>query len=252
MSNDKQIKLPTEVVDLLLDATDVSALLGTDNIILDGHSIRGEAQKSTFFVMPFGEIIDWEFGGIGITRPQDFSKRMNLIRDLGGSYEILADIKSREDHSFVSTLHIKSGRTKISFKCGDHTRMLAPKGMGNPATVEFTLTKKDIDFISKADSVMGAELMNISVDAESDVTITVLSKDKSENVAHTLNEKADIVGTMSTIDKTYKTKTLVTAIKSLSRFLKKENIDDLTLTLTERGVAKMEVKGMNAHVFPES
>jgi hypothetical protein len=247
-----KVDLPAEIIDLLMDATMVSNLLKTKNIILDGHSIRGEFEKASFFIMPFPSIQDWEFGGIGINRPQEFIKRVQLMKQLGDNIKVSAEVKTRDDHTFVTMLNISQGKSKASFKCADHARLRAPKSFNNPELFGFSIKTQDVTFIQSAQSSMGAESIKIVADKD-EVSFVIVSKDGTESATHGLDGDLQIHQEgFDKFEKTYATETLVAAIKALSTFLKREKIETADITLTERGVVKLEVKGMVAHIFPNA
>lgn len=246
------VKIPQSLVGTLMDAVEVSTLLGINSIIVDGHSVRGRHHEAgTIFVMNFDEDTTWDFGAIGVTRVPDLAKRLNLMKARGSDFTIETELKQRgEDITYASMLTLKHKKTKVEYKCGDPTLIKAPKGLTDESQFKFSLTINDIKFIKAANSAMGAAKLIFSNSAENNDLVISIPNKENEKVVHEVDGEVEYLSDVKSFSFTYDSAILIKAINSMEKILRTEDLAALEVTLTRRGVLTFPVKGITTYIIP--
>ncbi len=233
-------------VSLLQSAIEVATILGIEKMVIDSHSVRGESKDNgTFMLLPFPPDMELEFGSIGITRIPVFNQRMKLIGEQGS---LTPDYKDRDSgDKFVFRIVLKKGRTKIDFKCADPAHIRAPKAFNDPEYFSFTVTPDDIDLMLKAKAAMQSENVTFA-SKDGKVVKFSISASEGDVLDHELESELDTKTPTETFASSYKSKILFPVLRSIIDDAKQEAV---TVTLTKRGIMKIDVNDIPTYIFPE-
>ncbi|QDJ96497.1 hypothetical protein Xoosp13_311 [Xanthomonas phage Xoo-sp13] len=239
-------KVSKELQNKLQRALKTATSLGVEKIVVDNHSIRGDSQEnSTMFILPFEAGTELDIGAMGITRVQELNSRIKLLKDEG---TLLADFKTRDSgDKFVLRLVLKRDKTSIDFKCADPAMLKCPKALNDPDHFSFSFTKEDVDLMNSSKSVMKSDKVSFTSKDQKTVNFTI-SASEGDILSHELETDLDIKTDTDTFTVSYKTNILFPVLKELTTDLKK---DTVTVTITRRGIMKLDVHGIPAYVFAE-
>lgn len=238
--------LSKDMTELLRSVMTTAGNLGIEKIVIDGHSVRGDSQTNgTMMILPFQADTTHEFGSIGISRVDVLRHRLGLL-DTDG--QIVPEYKTRDSgDKFVFRMVLKQGKTSVDFKCADPATIRCPKGLNDPVHFGFDFTKADIELMSKAKSVMGAETVNFNSKDGTTVSFAI-SASEGDVLTHELTSGLEVKGDVETFNVTYKNKILFPVLKGIMDQAKKSAV---AATITKRGILRIDVNGIPAYVFPE-
>ena len=226
---------------------------GLPKQLLIGHSIRGRHDKAgTIFVMPFEKEREWDFGSIGITRVPEFGKRLSLIKAKSESYTGDTTIKERGDVKYAHLITLRHGKSKVEFKCGDPTLIKAPKGLADDQHFAFILGKGDIAFMKASASAMGAEhlVFSSSGDNHDELEISIPSKEKGEAASIIVDSPVMALTDTKEFSFKYDVKILLEAVKGVEKLLRRDELEEVEVIVTRRGVFHIVANGMLAYILP--
>lgn len=232
---------------LLQDAIDTAGVLGIERMVIDGHSLRGEAKENgTLILYPFPADTELDFGSIGIGRIPVLQSRWNL---LGDDCELVPEFKSRDSgEHFVFRIVLKKNKTNLEFKCTDPAQIRAPKAFNDPDAFEFVFTAYDIDLMVRAKAAMQADRVTFSSKDGTSVQYSI-SATEGDTLVHELESDLDSKTPSTTFAVSYKPKILFPVLKSVLADAKEAPVSVL---LTKRGILKLEINGIPSYIFPEA
>lgn len=243
---DNEKKFTPETIKIIKNAVEIASTLSVESIVMDKFSLRGENKEmGIVLIMPTKDDIDLEFDAIGIGRVQLLKNRLNLFDNASLSFSLF---DKGEDTDTVSAIFMKKDKTKLSFKCADPRFINAPKAINDPVHYRLKMTEQDAQILMKAVSTMSSETINFSVEDGGEVVVKISDKEGdmfSHEMGGSLSVDPDANGTFS---KSYKSKTLRTIF---SNFIKKDDSTILPISITKRGVMRLDVLGIGIYIFPE-
>lgn len=238
-------KLTKATTKLLRESIRTAAALGIEKLVIDPHSLRGESKDNgTMMLFPFPDGMELEFGSIAVTRVPELISRLRILGDDG---DIIPDYKTRDSgEEFVFRLKLKKGRTSIDFKCADPAYVKAPKAFNDPDCFTFTVTKEDVEVMLSAKSVMQADKVTLTSNAEGKVSFIVTASE-GDKLVHEIESDLDTECDGSdSFTVTYKTKILFPALREILT-----DTDSTGITITRRGVMKIELNEIPSYIFSE-
>jgi len=239
-------QLTKGTVSLLQSAIDVATILGIEKMVIDPHSLRGESKDNgTFMLLPFPDGTELEFGSMGISRIPVLNQRLRLIGDEGA---LVPEYKDRDNgDKFVFRIVLKKKNTKIDFKCADPAHIRAPKAFNDPDYFAFTVTAEDIQLMLKAKAAMQSENVSFASKDGKSVKFSI-SASEGDVLEHELESELDTKTPSDTFASSYKSKILFPVLKQISDDAKEAPVE---ITLTKRGIMKIEVNDIPTYIFPE-
>lgn len=230
---------------LLKDAMDTANILGIERMVIDNHSLRGESQQQTFMLLPFPEGTELEFGAIGISRIPVLQARLKL---LGNDGTIIPEYKTRDSgDNFVFRLALKSGKTKIDFKCADPAQIKAPKRFTDPVNFAWTLNAQDIKLMLSTKRAMDSKTVSF-ISKDGNTVSFSISASEGDALTHELDSVLDSKTTTNTFAVSYKVAILFPLLNEIMEAAKEA---DVAVEITKRGILQVEVHGITTYIFPE-
>lgn len=239
-------QLSKGTVSLLNDAISTARILGIEKLVVDSHSLRGESQEnSTFMLLPFPADTELEFGSIGISRISVLQSRLKL---LGNDGAIVPEYKARDSgDQFVFRLVLKKNKTNIDFKCADPTHIRAPKGFNDPEHFGFSVSEDDINLMLSAKAAMQSDSVTFA-STDGKVVKFSISASEGDALVHELESDLDTKSSTETFAASYKSYILFPVLKEVKDAAKDADVD---IALTKRGILKITVNGIPTYIFPE-
>lgn len=237
-------KLDKKIINVIQDGIEIGAALGIESIVMDNISLRGENSETSTNIIFNTDGLDFPFDAIGIGRVSLFKTRLAMFTDP----TVEVTVEERNDQLMASNVHIKHGRTSAGFRCQDPSRIKAPKRIKDEVVYELHLNDDDITRINKGIGTMSSEIVNFYI--EDDKMIVGVSDKEGDIFTHEIEGGYSVVSDNATrsFSKTYKSKTFKTIVMN---YMKKDNNEILPISITSRGIMKVEVLGIDIYLFPE-
>ena len=194
------MKLSTEIVSLMLNATNLSCILGIEGLIIDGDAIRGFNDQQGVMVLANGPF-DLEFDKIGIARLTNLKQKFKLISESDVTVEA---VPKATNPDVIEKLKFDCGRIDFEFRCALPRAITdVPSLKINKTPVfQFEITEEDYLMMTKGASAMRSKNMTIQNSSDGvrfrfsddtgdilncDVSTTLDSNGSTENLSLTVN-----------------------------------------------------------------
>jgi hypothetical protein len=155
------MKLTTKDIEQLDLIVKTAKTFNIPGIIIEDNIVRGVDMDKTSVI--FSDQLEWDVEDliIGITRLDVFSSRLDIIKNHPSpSIEGKVDLRNGN----VMQLIMKAGKSKIDYRCGIISTIVAPKQINDVGIYTFTITEEELTDIIKSYSAMKNEYIHIFCD----------------------------------------------------------------------------------------
>jgi hypothetical protein len=243
-------KLNKSTVEFLQKLIKTCNLCGIDAVAIEPDVIRGQAldnSKGTFLLEQNNIPKNTGFTSLGIGRVKVLGTRIAILDS--SDTEISFEGKERDNGDImVKKLQLTNKKTKIEYSCYDSTRIKAPKKFTDPVCYEFSIATDTLNIMAKA--VAAIETSKISFSSEKDGSVKFRTSDiEGDTFDHLV---ADTYGVTDDTDKAhfyyaYEIKYVLPLFRAAI-----ESGDSFDVTISKRGILKIQVNNFDIYVLPES
>jgi 3-dehydroquinate synthase class II len=240
------LKLTTDTIAQLDQLVQTAMIAGLKKLVIEPGKIRGIDEKQSVVVISTANVPDLSGKQLGITRIDQLSARINLVKTQG---DLTIDAtESTANSADISLLELSVGKTKAQFRCASVEAVKGvPKNITDTLVWEIKVGGKIIPTITQGISAMGSDhLMIASRDGK---TVSFECVDTNKDVFTIDADSApDWIGdgtAPTSFCQKYPAKTLLALIKEA---LKTEPV--VALRLGEGGILNLEVNKFNFYVIP--
>ena len=240
------MKLTTDTINQLDQLVQTAMIAGLKKLVIEPGKIRGIDEKQSVVVISTTNVPDLSGKQLGVTRIDQLSARINLVKTQGDL--TIEATESASNTADISLLELSVGKTKAQFRCASVEAVKGvPKNITDTLVWEIKVGGKIIPTITQGISAMGSDhLMIASRDGK---TVSFECVDTNKDVFTIDAESApDWIGTgtaPTSFCQKYPAKTLLALIKEA---LKTEA--NVALRLGEGGILNLEVNKFNFYVIP--
>jgi hypothetical protein len=240
------LKLSTESIQRLDQLVQTSLIAGIKKLVIENDKIRGIDEKQSVVIITKEQVPDLQGKQIGITRIEQLSARLNLVKSQG-DLQIDAT-ESNGNAADISLLDISAGKTKAQFRAASVEAVKGvPKNITDDLVWEIKVTSKLIPTLTQGISAMGAELVTLA--SRDGTTVSFECVDANKDVFTMDAEEAPVWvgdgGAPSSFCQKYPAKTFIALMKEAVKFT-----DPLTLRLGEGGILSLKVNGFAFFLIP--
>lgn len=213
-------------------------LVDITELIITKSEIRGINRSKTSFILSDIELAD-DFATLAINRPDVYTSRYNLIKNVDDS-KTIAKIKESVDDTFIEQIDFKSKSIKVQFRCCNPAMISAPKSINDKEIYSIKFAQEDIDTLIKACSSIDTPNIKIVGSAEGvSYQLVDLSGDTVEIESDSQIECDD---DSFNFNFSYVQKPFLQLLK---------NCESFEYTLGGKGVFKIKVNGIYFYLLPQ-
>jgi hypothetical protein len=144
------MELTKDDVELISTHLEAAVASGFSKMVFHNHHAYGISDNHSACMISMCELSVPKSVSIGIPALADFNKRFSTY---GDAASVSLELKS--DHKTKSVI-FKTGRSKMTYRCADHTKIQYPKGVDDPTIGQFTIAKEEATELKKAISIMSS------------------------------------------------------------------------------------------------
>lgn len=239
------MKLDPQSLAYMLNAVKTAKLVGIENIIIEPDCVRAMDEARTVVIYQNEDVPAMEFNSIGLSRTDVLLSRYDIASSTQ-NFSVEFDTKENGDNTFASSLIMKGKGTKIDYRCGDPTKINAPKNINDSVRYRVALTEEAVVLLQKGAAAMSAD--NVSVISNEGVSFELVDVN-NDVFKHTFADSADLVpdsdGEVASTTKfahRYPIKTLLAIFKTNPKG---------TFDVGARGILSFQVNGLTVYVLPQ-
>lgn len=152
------MKLSTEDTHSLMNILSTCAAVGIDSVIIEDGLVRGVNDDKSCAI-----ISDYMVPGftqrIGLSRLSSLKSRIELLSGTAGTV-IEANETERDE---INALEIKSGKSKVQFRCTSTMLIKAPKQINDSAVFSVSVASSELKMLIDGIRVMGAKRVVLAI-----------------------------------------------------------------------------------------
>lgn len=240
------MKLAPESLAYILNVIKTAKLVGIDSVIVEPDTVRAIDENKTVVLFQSEDVPTLEFNSIGITRLDNLLARYDIASSTP-NFSVEFDTKDNGDDKFASTLILKGKGTKIEYRCGDPSKISAPKQVNDVIRYRVPLNAEAVTLLQKGAAAMAAD--NVSIISNDGVSFELV--DVGNDVfKHTFATDAQLVpdadGEVASSTKfahRYPVKTILALFRSNPNG---------TFSVGQKGILSFEVNGLTVFVLPQA
>jgi hypothetical protein len=217
----------------------VARVSGIESVVITDNKIRGISPNSKIAVI---SNLDYSFDPslkIGIGRISEFEKRISVF---SGDLTAQGKINDNKD---VLSLTLQNNKSKLEFRCTAERLIKYPKANEDPELLSFTLSKSEIQELSRAIKTLGAEILTICIKQDFSVNIECLSS-TNELFCTEAEEKAVFLEQYQNTVNQYSASDFIAVLDAAART---ENL--IKISVGESGTSTILVNNYVIIILPE-
>lgn len=235
------MKLTPEDVLALRAGLAAARLTGVaDVVIANGHISGVHSAHIAAIFSPITLSIDPEIS-LGIMKLADFEKRLNLF---GTDVLVEGEVT---DSKKVRKLNIRGKAGKIDFRCTDERLIKYPKANPDEAGIVITLTKAEVQLISKGAKTLGATSLVLQIKRDGTVHIECVDTNKDQFQAD-VEAKAEFIDAVYPYVNSFDVSNNGALLPLLEHMVKEK--DDARLVVTLTGNISLKAFGHDVFAVP--
>jgi hypothetical protein len=246
------MKFSKDLVDYIRNVIKVARLAGIESVAIEridpprGETknviVRAIDENKTVVICHTDTISEClPVHGIGIGRLDLFSSRLALVMDRPG-FVTEAEVISKDGQDQVSRITFKAQGIKVDYRCANTVTIRAPKAINDPIKYEFTLDTDSIDTLIKAQNAMGVDFVTVISNESKGMCFELMDANK-DIFSHEFSAQAVSIVDRDDVEFVHRY-----PIKSLIPLIKQNSPH--TIQVSERGIMKIDVSGINVFVLP--
>ena len=154
---------------------DAAAICGISKLVLTNHHVFGISDDHTACIVSPCELSIPKVVSIGIPSISDFNKRFDAYKD-----NAVIDLDVRSDNK-TKSISFKTGKSKMTYRCTDHTKIQYPKSANDTNRGAFEISKSEAIEIKRAISIMlKPEYLFITVSSRGEVCIKIQDQNNDQ------------------------------------------------------------------------
>lgn len=162
------MELTKEDILMIGSHVDAAAICGISRMVFTKHHAYAISDDHTSCIVSPCEISIPKDVSIGIGSLVDFNKRFSTYKD-----NAVVELDVRSDNK-TKSITFRTGKSKMSFRCTDHTKIQYPKSANDTDRGIFEISKSEAQEIKKAISVMlKPEYLNITISSKGQVVVKI-------------------------------------------------------------------------------
>lgn len=239
------MKLSPDSLAYTLNVLKTAKLVGIENVIIEPDTVRAVNENRTVVLLQKENVPALEFSSVGITRIDVLLARYEIASSTP-NFAVEFDTKKDGDVEFVTTLILKGKGTKIEYRCGEPSKIVAPKSLNDVTRYNVTLTSEAVTLMQKGAAAMAAD--NVSIISNEGVSFELVDGN-NDVFKHTFATDAQVVpdadGEVASSTKfahRYPVKTLLALFRSNPNG---------TFSVGQKGILSFEVNGLTVFVIPQ-
>lgn len=233
------MKISKNLVDYIRNAAKVAKLVGIESVAIEKNLVRAMDENKTVVICQMDNVPDLPFEGMGIGRLDVFSSRYNLI---DGREQVSTEVEIDSKTSQVSQIIFKAKSIKVEYRCANTLTIKAPKQIKDPMKYEFLLSADAVETLVKAQVAMGVEYVTIISDKNKGMCFELIDANSDTFSFEFADQAVSIVERKnSEFVHRYPIKTLISLFKQDSSQI---------VNVSEKGIVKTTVLGLNVYVLP--
>lgn len=234
------MKITNNDLETLRTAFQLCRTAGIDAVVVTDGMIRGLTPSTKMAIFTPAEFSFPKDVKIGIGRINELEKRLNIF---GDAVEGEAKLN---DSNEVSLLTIGAGRSKVQFRCTSEKLIKYPKSNDDEPVALITLTKAELQQVSRAIKTLGAETLTIGVKRSGEVVIECTSPTNESFVAE-VAASADFQNDPQGVVHIYEGDRLAVVFDTAAR-----DAEEVSMVIGEFGSITLEIKGNTIVALPEA
>lgn len=233
------MKLDAETVVYILNVVKTAKLVGIDNIIIEPKLVRAMDDANSVVLFQDNNVPDMPFGSIGLTRIDTLMARVEIARTQE-KFSIKANVQDGED--FARSLTMESKGVKIEYRCGNPTKIKAPRQVNDTLKTKVQLTNEAVTLLQKGQAAMGAE--TVSIISNNGVSFELIDVN-NDVFKHTFADDAEplTADTDTKFAHRYPAKTLLALFK---------NNPTGSFSVGSKGILSFPINGLTVFVLPQA
>lgn len=239
------MKLTTDAIQRLDQLVQTCLIAGIKKLVIEADKIRGIDEKQSVVIITNDQVPDLQGKQIGITRIEQLSARLNLVKSQG-DLSITAT-EHTSNPSDIAVLDLQAGKTKAQFRAAAVEVVKGvPKSITDSLVWEIKVTSKMIPTLAQGQAAMGSEV--ITVASRDGTSVSFECVDANNDVFTMDAEDAPVWlgdGAAGAFCQKYPAKIFVSLMKEAVKYS-----DPLTLRIGEGGILSLKVNGFDMFLIP--
>lgn len=239
------MKLKPESLAYVLSVVKTAKSVGIDNVIIEPNMVRAMDESRTVVIFQNTNVPAMEFNSIGISRIDVLLARYEIANSTQGFSAEVAT-KGDGDDEFATSLILKGKGTKIDYRCGDPSKINAPRTINDTNRYRVQLNSDAVTLLQKGAAAMDAE--NVSIISNEGVSFELVDIN-NDIFKHTFADTAELIpdenGDVASTNKfahRYPVKTLLALFRSNP---------EGTFDVGQKGILSFSMNGLTVYVLPQ-
>ena len=214
-------------------------LVDIESVIIETDLVRAINDDNTVVLFQDENVISLPFGSIGMTRLDSFTSRYDIASS-HDNFTVEATIRDKEN--FVSSIMMKSKGIKVDYRCGDPSKMRAPRQINDEMLFEVQLNSDAVTLLQKGFASMKSE--EVTIISNDDGVSFEMADINNDVLKHTFATSATPLTNESNTKfaHRYPTKILIALFK--------QNTDG-TFCIGKKGMLSYTINGLTLYVLPQ-
>jgi hypothetical protein len=232
------MKLDQETISYLLNVVKTARLVGIDNIIIEPNLVRAMDDANTVVLFQNKDVMEMPFGSIGLTRTDAFMARYEVARSQD---KFTMEAVVHDDTEYARSLVMKGKGVKIDYRCGDPSKIKAPRQVNDTLMFSVGLTGEAVAILQKGQAAMGVDTVSV---VSNDGVSFELTDVNGDTFKYTFADDAEPLSddTNTKFVHRYPVKTLLALFK---------NNPEGKFSIGAKGILSFPINGVTVFVLPQ-
>lgn len=184
------MKLDNDSIEYLLNVVRTAKLVGIENVIIEPDLVRAIDDAKSVVLYQNKNVPQMPFGSIGLTRTDVFLARYEIARTQDN---FTVEVSVDDSGDYARSLIMKAKGTKIDYRCGNPTKINAPRQVNDTLSYRVQLTADGVLLLQKGQAAMNCE--NVAVVSDEEGVSFQLTDINNDTFKHTFaTEVEDLQG----------------------------------------------------------
>lgn len=212
-----------------------------NNLIIEPGHVRAMEENRAVLVFQDTDVPDMPFKSIGISEANAFMSRFEIAKSVS-DVEINAIMDPTD--TFVRSLEMRGKGIKIDFRCANPATIRAPKSMKDPIKYKIRMTGDAVNLMAKGAAALSTDEVTLTgTNTSVSLSFEDANRDALTYQFGTETELLDGSTDDIAFERSYPNKILLPLLKQNP---------DTYLTITQNGLIKMSVNGLDVYVPPRT
>lgn len=238
-------KLSSKTIEVIKRISEVGRAFNIEVFVLDKSGIRAKSDEAYIFLVQKENFDFLEFDSLCVSKISDFNSRLSFMNNMTNFSVSLSQTKELDSGDIiVSKLRFVGDNTAIELGCADASRYKLPWDIKDDKLVSFEIGPESMNVLNTFPRIVHSKNRQLNIEGIDGIIVARARDVEGDEVTHVLSKDPEYVSDPSNFKFCYSVNNVLSLIKTKRQ-------EEITMTLTTRGVLESTVDGIKVMIFPE-